>query len=767
MSSLDLMFDLAEDRLSPPQTARLEELLQADPARRRQYVDFMLIVSGLHRIRGEGQEAGGLGSGSSRLGLRDFTFPSSDSPGKSPEPPSPDSEPLIAPIIIQTSPDLPSPFFSLSSSLSDWLLSYAAATVIVGAAILGAWAYKLSLGGGMSALPVHVATTNQPSPLPGKPERELVGEITGTADCRWADPQKVPSAVVPMGCKYELASGLVEISYASGAKVILEGPCTYEVDSAAGGFLSLGKLTARVEKNDECGMMNDELKTPGSDIHHSSFITHHLFAVRTPTAVVTDLGTEFGVEVARTGITTSHVFRGSVSVRLAGGGDGQPDVILHENESAHIETGEGGAGPRLVRHGVAANSPRFVRWLVEPPKQLDLLDIVAGGNGTGHHRDRGLDPSTGMEDPLFVTHDRVGDDHYKPVAWHPLIDGVFMPHGGAGAVQLDSAGHVFDRFPKGVASCYGSIWARAAVVRQPQDYPDDPYHWIFWVRQAKSFMPEGRGLLGFSANVGLTFNLEAVRKAYPGSRPVRFRAIAGLADAHPFLEPDNVADFWIFVDGQLKLNRMGLRPKDGTVAVNVALRPGDQFLTLASTDGGDGNGFDWIVFGDPVLEMTSPASEVRRPNGFIRHMPKSLPIKLFSTGLGLKEGDADPHWQIVAVRNDPHFKPQTAVVTAVPISGWLPNNARLSQWLSTANGPPILPKVTYTFRTTFELADMAPGTAVLRGKFIADNYVSAIRLNGRQLPVPENSDLPPFEQFTAFSVAKGFVERDQHAGVRT
>ena len=55
---LDLMCDLAEGRLSPPQTARLEELLQADPARRRQYVYFMLIVGGLHRIRGEGQGRG-------------------------------------------------------------------------------------------------------------------------------------------------------------------------------------------------------------------------------------------------------------------------------------------------------------------------------------------------------------------------------------------------------------------------------------------------------------------------------------------------------------------------------------------------------------------------------------------------------------------------------------------------------------------------------------------------------------------------------------
>ena len=51
----------------------------------------------------------------------------------------------------------------------------------------------------------------------------------------------------------------------------------------------------------------------------SSFsLSFSLFSVRTPTAVVTDLGTEFGVEVGKDGNTNSHVFRGSVRVRLVG-----------------------------------------------------------------------------------------------------------------------------------------------------------------------------------------------------------------------------------------------------------------------------------------------------------------------------------------------------------------------------------------------------------------------------------------------------------------
>ena len=56
-----------------------------------------------------------------------------------------DPEPLIPPIIIDTSGPSPSPVFSLHSPLGGWLFSYAAATVITGVAILGAWVYKVSL----------------------------------------------------------------------------------------------------------------------------------------------------------------------------------------------------------------------------------------------------------------------------------------------------------------------------------------------------------------------------------------------------------------------------------------------------------------------------------------------------------------------------------------------------------------------------------------------------------------------------------------------
>ena len=97
----------------------------------------------------------------------------------------------------------------------------------------------------------------------------------------------------------------MEITYDTGARVILQGPATYEVESANGGYLSLGKLTAKVEKKER----GEGEKTEES-IHRQS--PSSLFSIRTPTAIVTDLGTEFGVEVGSEGAVEAQVFGGQI-----------------------------------------------------------------------------------------------------------------------------------------------------------------------------------------------------------------------------------------------------------------------------------------------------------------------------------------------------------------------------------------------------------------------------------------------------------------------
>ena len=193
--------------------------------------------------------------------------------------------------------------------------------------------------------------------------RPIVGRITGMVDCKWRNDEcrmmndelpaqrngihpssfiLHPSSPVSLGDTFALASGLMEITYDTGAKVILQGPVTYEVESKDGGFLSLGKLTARLEKKADY---------PLSTIHYP------LFAVRTPTATVTDLGTEFGVEVGKDSSDVC-VFAGAVELATrSGNGKVANRILLTANgqRSARTRVGDAAVTP------IAVNPEAFVR----------------------------------------------------------------------------------------------------------------------------------------------------------------------------------------------------------------------------------------------------------------------------------------------------------------------------------------------------------------------------------------------------------------------
>ena len=148
----------------------------------------------------------------------------------------------------------------------------------------------------------------------------------------------------------------MEITYHTGAKVILQGPVTYEVESN-GGYLSLGKLTGKLEKRGEGPAARGE-----KSVLSSSFILHpSSFVIRTPTATVTDLGTEFGVEVSDTGETHTQVFRGAVELRVdVAGGRGSSTILRPEHGAARVEIGKDRIArvrdvPRTA--GVCASAP--------------------------------------------------------------------------------------------------------------------------------------------------------------------------------------------------------------------------------------------------------------------------------------------------------------------------------------------------------------------------------------------------------------------------
>ena len=263
-----------------------------------------------------------------------------------------------------------------------------------------------------------------------------------------------------------------------------------------------------------------------------------------------------------------------------------PVQVLHENESVRTEKSHGPGGPRIVVRRVSVDPQSFVRHAIQPLKMLDLLDIVAGGNGTGHRREHGIDPTTGMEDPSYCAAERSGDGVYRRVAWSKLIDGVFVPRASKGApVVLDSAGHTFQGFPPTSGWSYGSIWARAAAVPK-NDLAENGAYGCYAMGRCEQFMPEGRGLLYLQPNVGITFDLQTVRQMYVGARPARFRAVAGLSACRYCIsfdpQRDDMVNFWIFIDGRLALNRMDYRPKDAAIPVSIGLGPNDRFLTLVT-----------------------------------------------------------------------------------------------------------------------------------------------------------------------------------------
>ncbi len=600
--------------ISDRQMQKLQDLLRGDAELQRAYLEYCRMHAELRylcraqatneavlaRIASEERGMAGLPTIDASVGTAVELPHQLDPEPQIPEPPLPSPSTTHYPL-------------PTSDFVGSWAFSCMVSAVIVCVMLLVFWAMKVTHHQHIAEAP------SQSVPSDVGSEMVFVGRITGMVDVKWSDdPRYLPPmgfAYVPLGRKYILDSGLMQITYNSGAKVILQGPCTYEVESTAGGYLALGKLTARIGERGEgrgesakpqAANQKSEIRNQKSP---SSFILHpsSLFSVRTPTALITALGTEFGVEVDNEGDTISHVFRGSVKVQIVGNGS-QKDVVLRANESARVKKGQD--GPRFVLDSKTATAPKFVRRLVRPPKLLDLLDIVAGGNGLGWHRERGIDRGTGMEDPLYVAAHGRGDGRFRPVAFRGgLIDGVFAPDGRDGPVQLDSAGHAFDGFPPTDGKFYGSIWARAADVapeRLERQWP----RWMYIIGRCEQFMPESRGLLCLNTNGGITFDLEAMRKMYHGERPARFRAIAGLGtDVRPGSVGRGMADLWVFVDGRLKMKRIQLRPRDGVVAVDVELGPSDRFLTLVSTDGGDGYHYDWVVFGDPVLEMVSTKLE--------------------------------------------------------------------------------------------------------------------------------------------------------------
>jgi hypothetical protein len=225
-----------------------------------------------------------------------------------------------------------------------------------------------------------------------------VATLTATVGSVWEQSGGAPALGEPLssGKTLQLTKGFAEFKYASGARVVVEGPATFVLNSGSRMTLLHGRLTASVP-------------TPA-----------HGFTVSTPVGTIVDLGTEFGVNVASETVVETRVFRGRIQVQGNDDASATPLIVA------------AGQGARLESSGVSlepapADSEQYV---------LDVHQIVESlpTHGTGQNLNQGDDDPNWQitsvpNDPLWTPEQaEVSDrlDFYVPndskAAWVSTAD---------------------------------------------------------------------------------------------------------------------------------------------------------------------------------------------------------------------------------------------------------------------------------------------------------------------------------------------------------
>jgi hypothetical protein len=160
------------------------------------------------------------------------------------------------------------------------------------------------------------------SPLP-KPQEETtasVAVLTRGVNLEWESAVITPGTPLAPGW-LKLKSGMAQIEFYQGARIVLEGPAELQLISSGEAACTRGRLSAQVPP-----------QAKG-------------FRIQTPKGTIVDLGTEFGLDVSE--ITAEvHVFKGEVELHAAK----QPLKSLKQGEAMAFA-----AKPQLL----AANAASF------------------------------------------------------------------------------------------------------------------------------------------------------------------------------------------------------------------------------------------------------------------------------------------------------------------------------------------------------------------------------------------------------------------------
>lgn len=406
-----------------------------------------------------------------------------------------------------------------------------------------------------------------------RPQGPAVGSLTGTYEAKWRGMHPRPGESVHVG-SYDLREGVAKLDLDQGTSLVLEAPCRVELKSAREVALRHGRLTAVVPPQDTG------------------------FRVRTRTALVTDLGTEFGVIAQSDGSTEAHVLEGRIAVAL------DPNT-LSRSTSLVVEEGQAttiDAAGRTIRGGLVARPDLFLLQLPAfgpppgPSERVNLADIVGGGNGHDTGRfNRGIDLGTGQafKDPA-TTIRRARRNQFRPTPQFAGVDGVLVPNGALGPVVISSTGLTFAECPQTTGSYYGG------PTNSGKSH-DIPSQQMYTARlNGVSFGTAAHPALNLHPNAGITFDLDEIRRNNPDIQIDRFTAVCGMPKDAP-QAPFSSTDVWILLDGVVRLHLQFPSERYVVERVDVPIPAPTRFLTLVTTCSGRAD-YSWIFLGDPFLQ---------------------------------------------------------------------------------------------------------------------------------------------------------------------
>ncbi len=348
-----LLGRLIDDELDGADRARLADWLRHDAAARNYYLRYLLTDTALQVLhqapaagadRSTGFQPVGAGRGTG------FQPVGQGRPGTAALPAwngfdevrDPSSMPRPLPVIDPVSAGRP--FLGVS-------LCYAFAALLIGAGALAAWAFRAPVGRGA----VSVAKDNRQPAAAVVAPAPLVGKVTQVVGGQWGGRLKVGTEV-PLGSQLAFESGLVEISYHNGARIMLQGPAIFDAESPQGGFLEFGTLGALAfGRPGETGS-----KGKGAERPAPAAASRPRFCVRTPSAIVTSSGAEVRVCVGRSGESQLYVFRGLAHLQ---GPHCEETLDLRDNSWAISQVLGDGTGLVTYQRGEPPESlTRRVPW---------------------------------------------------------------------------------------------------------------------------------------------------------------------------------------------------------------------------------------------------------------------------------------------------------------------------------------------------------------------------------------------------------------------